>query len=74
VVVNKPIAPWRTGGAVHALSYVLLFLLAGFGYVPAGMIECITVIGSPFGIDIVQAGPMPPLGEAYPRSGTMYGG
>jgi uncharacterized membrane protein YccF (DUF307 family) len=51
--VAPVVAPGRTG-LLRAIGNVLWLLLAGFwmalGYLLAGIIQCITIIGIPFGI------------------------
>jgi uncharacterized membrane protein YccF (DUF307 family) len=50
---NTPVAPGRSG-PLRVIGNILWFLLAGIwmaiGYLLAGVIQCITIIGIPFGI------------------------
>jgi uncharacterized membrane protein YccF (DUF307 family) len=50
---RAPVAPGRTG-PLRAIGNILWLLLAGIwmaiGYLLAGVIQCITIIGIPFGI------------------------
>ena len=51
--VSTPVAPGRSG-PLRVVGNILWFLLAGIwmaiGYVLAGIVQCITIIGIPFGI------------------------
>ena len=53
VAVAIPVAPGRSG-PLRVLGNILWFVLAGLwmglGYLVAGVIQCVTVIGIPFGI------------------------
>ena len=54
VAAGHAVAPGRSGGAARTIGNILWVVLAGFwmalGYVGAGVVQCITIIGIPFGI------------------------
>jgi uncharacterized membrane protein YccF (DUF307 family) len=54
MVATQPTAPGRSAGVIRTIGNVLWLLLAGIwmamGYIVAGLIQCITIIGIPFGI------------------------
>ncbi|MGA9275346.1 MAG: YccF domain-containing protein [Ilumatobacter sp.] len=51
--VTTPAAAGRSG-ALHVIGNILWFVLAGLwmglGYIVAGIVQCITIIGIPFGL------------------------
>jgi uncharacterized membrane protein YccF (DUF307 family) len=53
VAVARPVAPGRSG-PLRVIGNILWFVLAGLwmalGYLVAGVIQCLTIIGIPFGI------------------------
>jgi uncharacterized membrane protein YccF (DUF307 family) len=53
IAVAQPVAPGRSG-PVRVIGNILWLVLAGFwmalGYLVAGVIQCLTIIGIPFGI------------------------